>query len=80
LFEALSRALRLKEVELTSYRLAPVSPGEDGLASVAVEVTGYGYHTAGHGADADVLKASALALKEALGSLAGQVMKEGAAV
>lgn len=80
LFQALMRAFRLKGVELKSYRLAPVSPGEDGLASVAVEVAGYGYRTAGYGADADVLKASALALKEALGSLAGHVLAEGAAV
>ncbi|MCL6564323.1 MAG: 2-isopropylmalate synthase [Firmicutes bacterium] len=77
LFKALSEALGLKEVELSGYRLSPVSPGEDGLATVTVEIRGYDHETAGQASDTDVLKASALALKDALGLMASHIWARG---
>ncbi len=80
LFQALSRALDLNGLELASYRLVPVSPGEEGLAAVSVEVSGYGHRAAGYASDVDVLKGSALALTDAMGSLAGRVLPEATGV
>jgi 2-isopropylmalate synthase len=69
LFQAFARALGLTDVELTSYHLAPISPGEGGLASVQVEIRGYECETRGQAADSDVMKATAVALHEALSYL-----------
>ncbi|OLZ09873.1 2-isopropylmalate synthase [Sulfobacillus thermosulfidooxidans] len=69
LFQAFARALSLDHVQLTSYHLAPISPGEAGLASVRVEIHGYDCETRGQAADSDVMKATAVALHEALAYL-----------
>ncbi len=69
LFQAFTRALSLEHVELTSYHLAPISPGEAGLAAVRVEIRGYECETRGQAADSDVMKATAIALHEALSYL-----------
>lgn len=69
LFQAFSRALGLEHVELTAYHLSPISPGEAGLASVQVEIQGYECETRGQASDSDVMKATAVALHEALSYL-----------
>lgn len=76
LFQAISRALSLDHVQLTSYHLAPISPGEAGLASVLVEIHGYECETRGQAADSDVMKATAVALHEALSYLFERIQND----
>ena len=73
LFQAFTRALSLEPVELTAYHLAPISPGEAGLAAVRIEIHGYGCETRGQAADSDVMKATVVALHEALSYLFDRV-------
>ncbi len=79
LFEALVRAFEMKDIELRYYCLVPESPGEDGMAAVGAQVFGQGL-SAGYASDPDVLKASALAIKEVLDGLAGPRLASGAAM
>lgn len=67
LFQALARAYQLNRPELTGYHLMPVSPGEDGFASVHVEIQCDGVEAEGIGHASDVLEASVEALNQAMG-------------
>lgn len=70
LFQAFSRALEVRDAELAAYNLMPISPGEAGLASVRVEVASRAGTAFGQATDSDVVKASALALADALAQCA----------
>lgn len=66
LFQAISRAVDHPNAELSDYQLVPVSPGQGGLAAVRVSVMVNSIEYLGQSTDSDVLKASALALHQAL--------------
>lgn len=70
LFQAFCRAFDVPDAQLASYSLTPISPGEGGLASARVEVSSRAGMAHGHATDSDVLKASALALADALAQCA----------
>lgn len=69
LFQAFSRALDTPQAELINYHLMPISPGEDGIATVRVEVRSQNIEVFGQATDSDVLSASAIAIKDALSQI-----------
>ncbi|CAB1128318.1 2-isopropylmalate synthase [Candidatus Hydrogenisulfobacillus filiaventi] len=73
LFNALRRALDLGDAEMRSYTLSPISPGEDGLATVRVEIAARGLTSRGQGTASDVLAASVEAMTAAMGQLLTRV-------
>ncbi|MDA8193071.1 MAG: 2-isopropylmalate synthase [Thermaerobacter sp.] len=70
LFQAFCRAFDVPGAELAAYSLMPISPGEGGLATVRVEVASRVGTAFAQATDSDVVKASALALSDALAQCA----------
>ncbi len=75
LFQAISRAVGQPAAELSSYQLIPVSPGEGGLAAVRVSVVVDAIESLGQSTDSDVLRASAMALHQALSRVREKIRK-----
>lgn len=75
LFQAISRAVGQPQAELSDYQLITVSPGEGGLAAARVSVTVDTMECLGQSTDSDVLKASAMALHQALSRVREKIKK-----